>query len=142
MIQVQELRIDSLVNINEETRIDNTEEHPLINPLFLIKSIDEDGEITIYSEIENLHITCELEELQPIPLTEQWLKDFGFKKELDNSMVKGDIAIFLDRRFKTNLFLRDNQENKWFSFNCKIQYVHQIQNLYFTLVGEELTLNK
>ena len=83
-----------------------------------------------------------MEEIQPIPLTEQWLKDFGFEKELDNSMVKGDIAIFLDRRFKTNLFLRDNQENKWFSFNSKVEYVHQIQNLYFSLTGSELTLNR
>jgi hypothetical protein len=82
------------------------------------------------------------EDFKPIPLTEQWLKDFGFEKELDNSMVKGDIAIFLDRRFKTNLFLRDNQENKWFSFNSKVEYVHQIQNLYFALTGEELTINQ
>lgn len=81
-------------------------------------------------------------DFKPIPLTEQWLKDFGFEKELDNSMVKGDIAIFLDRRFKTNLFLRDNQENKWFSFNSKVEYVHQIQNLYFALTGEELTINQ
>jgi hypothetical protein len=78
---------------------------------------------------------------EPIPLTEEWLLKFGFKKESDKSLTKNDIAIFLDKRFKTNLFLQENQDNfKWFSYECKIQYVHQIQNLYFALTGDELTI--
>lgn len=74
----------------------------------------------------------------PIPLTEECLLKFGFKKDSDNSMVKNDIAIFLDKRFRTNLFLRDNQENKWFSFNFKVKYMHQLQNIHFALTSEEL----
>lgn len=78
---------------------------------------------------------------KPIPLTEEWLLNFGFEKDLDKSLVKNNIAIFLDKRFKTNLFLQENQDNfKWFSYELKVEYVHQLQNIYFALTGEELTL--
>lgn len=78
---------------------------------------------------------------EPIPLTEEILLKCGFEKELDNSMVKNNVAIFLDKRFKTNLFLKDNQENKWHSINIKIKYLHKLQNLYFALTNEELEIN-
>lgn len=82
-----------------------------------------------------------IEELQPIPLTKEWLLNLGFKKDVDGSFMKNDISIFLDKRFKTNLFLQENQDNfKWFSYECKIQYVHQLQNLYFALTGDELII--
>jgi hypothetical protein len=79
----------------------------------------------------------------PIPLTEEWLLKFGFKKDVDGSFAKNDISIFLDKRFKTNLYLQTNESDRkfnWFGFECKIKYVHQLQNLYFALTGEELTI--
>lgn len=78
---------------------------------------------------------------EPIPLTEEWLLKFGFNKEPDKSFTKRDIAIFLDKRFSSNLFMQENQGDfTWFSYECKIEYVHQVQNLYFALTGEELIL--
>lgn len=93
-------------------------------------------------DLEETQDTWELfsDRIKPIPLTEEWLLKFGFEKGSDNWMVKNDMAIFLDKRFKTNLILRDSQENDWFSFNIKVLYIHQLQNLYFALMGEELTL--
>ncbi len=83
----------------------------------------------------------EQNKLQPIPLTEEWLLKFGFNKEPDKSFTKRDIAIFLDKRFSSNLFMQENQGDfTWFSYECKIEYVHQVQNLYFALTGEELIL--
>jgi hypothetical protein len=80
---------------------------------------------------------------RPIPLTKEWLLNLGFKKDVDGSFMKNDISIFLDKRFKTNLFLQENQDNfKWFSYECKIQYVHQLQNLYSALTGDELTIKE
>lgn len=85
----------------------------------------------------------DLERLSGIPLTKEWLLNLGFKKDSDGSFIKNDISIFLDKRFKTNLFLQENQDNfKWFSYECKIQYVHQLQNLYFALTGDELTITE
>jgi hypothetical protein len=86
-------------------------------------------------------IQCEIspDSFTPIPLTEEWLLKFGFKKQLDKSFAKNDFSIFLDKRFKTNLFLQENQEDfKWFSYELKVEYIHQLQNLYFALTGEEL----
>ena len=72
------------------------------------------------------------EHLQPIPLTEQWLIDFRFKKDVDGSFMKNDVSLFLDKRFKTNLYLQTNQSFRkfeWFGFENRVNYVHQLQNL-------------
>lgn len=83
---------------------------------------------------------------KPILLTEQWLLDFGFEK-IDGVDV-------LAYRYKTkDLFLHfaiSYFHGVWhFGFNAiqmhcfaHFQYVHQLQNLYFALTGEELELKK
>jgi len=86
-------------------------------------------------------------DLQPIPLTKKWLLNFGFeenpisfKKKLDNSTT-----------FKTSIcndkglgeyygLLR--QENDIVIIPQRIFHVHQLQNLYFTLTGQELQLKQ
>jgi hypothetical protein len=76
-----------------------------------------------------------------IPLTEEWLLKFGFYKdvEFDNTfnlpfnVLNGFTTISIDVR--ANVILLDNLE-------LTIQYVHQLQNLYFALTNEELTLIK
>jgi hypothetical protein len=132
-LRANELRIGNLVNINEETRIDNTNELPLINPLFKIERIDEDGEIIIYSEINNLHIHCDLESIQPIPLTEEWLLKFGFEKKKDVYFIKRGIRLYPIR----DLYYRGE-----FPIKRDIIFIHQLQNLYFALMGEELTIKQ
>ena len=68
-----------------------------------------------------------------IPLTKEWLLKFGFDEHAIGYYNK-DFIIFLSYS-NTGLHqyrLRD--------FNTIIKYVHQLQNLYFALTGEELTL--
>lgn len=87
---------------------------------------------------------CEPLEKQfsPIPLTEEWLVRFGFeKREPDDDYNYWGILNFtvlygrtMDRDFS---FFLNGYHN-----DCNIQYVHQLQNLYFALTGEELTLDK
>jgi hypothetical protein len=75
----------------------------------------------------------------PIPLTEEWLLKFGFKLDIDSSYHKRDVSVFLDKRFKTNLYLQSNESNfVWFGYELRVDYVHQLQNLYFALTQEEL----
>ena len=78
------------------------------------------------------------ERTQGIPLTEEWLDKFGFdikdKDRLD--WVKG--AFNLER---------SNEDNNKFCFEVyshyiPLDYVHQLQNLYFALTGEELILKE
>jgi hypothetical protein len=148
-MKATELRIGNLVNINEETRIDNTNELPLINPLFKIERIDEDGEIIIYSEINNLHIHCDLESIQPIPLTEEWLFKFGFhlrdgfsntfKLNIEKHQYDCSEITYSE---KEGLLRFSNGKEKGTTLIPHIKHVHQLQNLYFSLTGEELTIKQ
>ena len=81
-------------------------------------------------------------ELQPIPITEQWLLEFGWVWNEDcNSYEKypnGDARMHLE-------FHDINHSYTMFNYVLrskiaeKIQYIHQLQNLYYALTGEELT---
>ncbi len=83
------------------------------------------------------------EKLRPLPikLTEEWLLKFGFKKRED-----GDFDLF-DFSEVDIVITNPNNSNVWkcdgicFSVGC-LEYVHQLQNLYFALTGEELTIKE
>ena len=87
------------------------------------------------------HESLPFDFIEPIPLTEEWLLKFGFIKrneyEFDfwqNSMWK----------------LKEYKKKKYYIlFHCSdevdctlIKYVHQLQNLYFALTGEELQIKE
>jgi hypothetical protein len=89
------------------------------------------------------------ESIEPIPLTEEWLLKFGFHKRkacgnywFEKSINKllfltNDINPVKGNAFSTkvdHVFVHD------FNWQTKIKYVHQLQNLYFALAGEELIL--
>ena len=84
--------------------------------------------------------------INPIPLTEEWLLKFGFEKDFDGSFMFGIISIFKDKRLKQNVYIYTESTYKYSDgqwvviLDLKLQYVHQLQNLYFALTGEELTL--
>jgi len=84
---------------------------------------------------------------QPIHLSEKWLNDFGFKKEVlsddsgyyytlelnknkycDLSIISGDKNGFIE----VTLFPYE----EWFRY----KYVHELQNLFFAITGKELEL--
>jgi len=81
-----------------------------------------------------------------IPITEEWLVKFGFEKDLDGSFVFGLISIFKDKRLKQNVYIytestQSLSDGQWVVINdLKLQQVHQLQNLYFALTGDELTI--
>lgn len=69
---------------------------------------------------------------EPVPLSEQWLLKFGFEK--DGSCYTWEL-----NEFGIDCFAHV----KGFFFQsktCEIKYVHQLQNLYHALTGEELVL--
>jgi hypothetical protein len=68
---------------------------------------------------------------KPIPLTEKWLFKFGFIKSSDNNYYKGDKFTIYNRFENFGLI---GGLLSWKEF----KYVHQLQNLYFALTGEEL----
>lgn len=105
-------------------------------------------------ESENFSEYIDFKDVSPIPLTEDWLKKFGFKSV---EYPEGTI----DEREK----YKENAGKHWFwripdcpinlrikegmkllileSINLEhIKYVHQLQNLYFALTEKELTLKQ
>lgn len=76
---------------------------------------------------------------KPIPLTEEWLLKFGFEKEYDKFMFSKDKLTILIREHDTFNPNGRVYWNSWTIKECQPEYVHQLQNLYFALTGEELT---
>jgi len=71
--------------------------------------------------------------LKPIPLTEEWLVKFGFKK-IGVNYELNEFVIFTDR--KGRLKYRSHP------YDVPLYHVHQLQNLYFALRPEELTIKE
>lgn len=80
-------------------------------------------------------------DLKPIPLTEEWILKFGFELNYTGTVSKR-FDLTNDPRFDYS-FNINGGENCGLRFKgdyIKIQYVHQLQNLYFALTGEELKI--
>lgn len=69
--------------------------------------------------------------IKPIPLTEEWLEKFGF----DDDNKRGVFRWIVNPRIKGYYFFLHDRHIK------TLEYVHQLQNLYFALIGEELTIS-
>ena len=81
------------------------------------------------------HSGVRLNTTEPIPLSQEWLIKFGFDGV--NSANK-----LIQVGWNGNDFIHDQMSVLFKGvFITTLKYVHQLQNLYFTLTGEELTLN-
>jgi hypothetical protein len=83
----------------------------------------------------------DLNSIKPIPLTEEWLIKFGFKKHY------GERNHLLYSRPGLTLVRYENEFNGYWlkyyhsnKFN-NIKHVHQLQNLFIALTGEKLKPN-
>lgn len=72
-------------------------------------------------------------DLLPIPLTEEWLLKFGF--EQNKLSAKHNSFIWYENHIGIKGLLGVVKP-----YECK--HVHQLQNLYFALTGEELKLKE
>lgn len=82
--------------------------------------------------------------IEPIPLTGEWLVKFGFKiisyeSCEDYYSTTDKVAMNYDDFF---VIIIDSCATRYDDYEytaSKVGYVHQLQNLYFALTGEELT---
>jgi len=120
-INAKDLRIGNLVTLADKQRKELWENQiNATNKYFEVKTIYSDGDIAL--ELDEEIVDIDLIEVQPIPITEQLLLEFGFHK--DNFVYrKNDFVI-----------------SGWFTYNgnLELKYVHQLQNLYFALTNQEL----
>lgn len=73
----------------------------------------------------------------PIPLTEEWLTILGFER--DNRRYSP--TKFLYQKYPITFYTGDKyiKLNGYYEYN--IMYVHQLQNLFHVLTGEELIIS-
>ena len=126
---------------------------------YILGEIDENefAEVEVVAldsvDLTEHHIWCtgltkqadEYYSFKPISLTEEWLIRFGFDKHTTDSgfgldvwnwYSKEDIEIHTDRADGTFV----NPQYIASVRNVKLESVHQLQNLYHALTGEELTI--
>lgn len=70
--------------------------------------------------------------IKPIPLTEEWLVKFGFELNMDSYYVKDNNVVYLEKEGVCKFLLRGD--------TVTINYVHQLQNIYFALMNQELKI--
>ena len=123
-----ELRIENLVDLGNR----------------IAKVIEISQLACVVVDLEETQDTIEdYDRIRPIPLTEEWLLKFGFeinrqtKEENNIWRCYSEEGFFEVEQIGTSFFLDDNH-----CYGTKIDYVHQLQNLFFALTAEELTFKQ
>lgn len=132
MINSLELRIGNYAydDFNEVHRVE------CIKSNTFVKWDEGDPGTVIFSKLDDRNNMYTCDEVNPIPLTENWLLKFGAKKVGIEYKLK---ASALD------ITLRINSGHVYCEFGNvylgdRIKHVHQLQNLYFALCGKELLI--
>lgn len=76
----------------------------------------------------------------PIPLTEEWLLQFGYKCFNGRSLYSNGSDFHIDFNNGTGQ-LRDSISDDYNHVGITVKFAHQLQNLYFALTGTELELS-
>ena len=80
--------------------------------------------------------------ISPVLLTPEILEKCGFEKA--NDRYGGYLSpVFNSGRIRLSWYSETDDDWYWYNgcWNTKIKHLHQLQNLYFSLTGEELTIN-
>lgn len=108
-----------------------------------------DVELGYFTDSIGFERSFDDENINPIPLTEEWLLKFGFKLDEDYGnwhLSDYDIySIKKDYYRKAVCGIKEGvvvwyfgASDDYYSWTQKLEFVHQLQNLYFVLTNEEL----
>jgi hypothetical protein len=88
--------------------------------------------------------TLSLDNVEPIPLTYEWLERSGFKRFMGSFAILGPMVGYIHREGDNSIggYFGTSDEFQWrlndVCILARFKYVHQLQNLYFVSTGEEL----
>jgi hypothetical protein len=105
----------------------------------------------ILSKINGLKGFYQSDEIEPIPLSEEWLLKFGFKKDTyeEGTWIHGKFCIYKSR--EEDVYWRQiwayNEGIANVGWNVldeekEIKFLHELQNYFYIISREELTLNE
>lgn len=142
-MDARELRLGNYVRLAEDFKFVETKapaetvckvEAIKRNSLYLECKV---GDGVCYSEVP-------VSMVEPIPLTEESLLECGFTKEYDSFCYGIELSygryLYNDGVNDNKLFASINSAEYPLS-RIPIEYLHQLQNVYFALTGEELQVN-
>lgn len=133
MVKANELRIGNWMSFHGELAIQvKTIGESLVN-----ETVRTDSENRIVS-----YDGCHVNYLEPIQLTPEILRKCGFEKvsKWDYSLNRLVLHDMLSERDEDmEAYIKAGKEN---IFLKNIKYLHQLQNLFYSLTGEELQLNQ
>ena len=128
MIQANEIRIGNWVNIQS---------HNQYARIIEIKSGRPDNRDFVRISSPNLdtQFAVEIGQIVPIPLTEERLLKAGFEKDIESL-------------FYRNNFIIAKTRSRWAFYHnglmggelVRIDFLHELQNLFFALTGEEIKI--
>ncbi len=143
MIDPKELRIGNWISFGD---------------IYFHVAIDDIGTLQIRNEDGHIHCLGSdiLQDVSPITIDREWLDRMGFSLTIDNTievyerilrrsygLVK-EIAFF-DINDGFGVSLSDTEigvKSETFVVDLDIEYVHQLQNLYYALTGQELEVKE
>lgn len=130
-MNAKELRIGNLINVGGCT-IDTYQIYtPCVVNIGMLKQIQEENK-----EQPDAILSV----WQPIPLTEEWMLKFGFEKYDDGGELKGNDCFYGIKKTGIVIGLTPKFNLSGYKPAKRIEYVHQLQNLYFALTGTELEI--
>lgn len=108
------------------------------NAIVKIQTIELHGckiEILIKNKWESIDFITKYQYLDPIPINGEWLLKFGFTQSPAFKSLYF-VGTFLNITLGDKIMFEINDH-----IISEIKYIHELQNLYFALTGEELTLS-
>lgn len=146
MIKPEELRIGNFVEAPNDTYIDRIDK---IKDYCFKVCVVSKGIVKINIGFdaqrrfeENPVYSYGFEDLKPIPITKEWLVMFGFGQSDETEMghnAHDEFGFYYDYDENGILLLDSGAQYHRMEY---IRHVHQLQNLYFSLTGEELEITK
>lgn len=124
-MEAKELRIGNYVYFDSD-------DYEIVEGIY----IEHDGfsnlQDKVFVSTENLEGEL-IEDFKGIPLTEQWLIDFGFENDNTAEWIyrKGDLMVNIGNHWTWHYMFKTIRD---------IKHVHQLQNLYLALPGEDLNV--
>lgn len=131
MVNVNELRIGNLITYLEEIYVINGIKYEELNPnKWRISFITIDGKLGNAKGVDWIG---------PIPLAPEWLERLGFEYKdgaSDYGHYRHNLVYIYEHDSDPGLFhfSRGHMEGA----KVEVKHVHQLQNLFFALTGEEL----
>jgi hypothetical protein len=84
-------------------------------------------------------------EIDPIPLTSEWLERMGLKQDHTKQSWFHRVFVAADGRLQIEEYqdtFHISEDGGVFRVGPDLKYVHQLQNLFFALTGQELAVKE